>query len=101
MGIYKLLMGIEDKEIIVEYYNATLLPLLEYDDKNESDLALVLRSYLKHDGSVKAVADELFLHRNTVNYKIGKAGEVMNMDFSSLEARLQISLGFMLHDIIS
>lgn len=101
MGIYKLLMGIEDKEIIVEYYKATLLPLLEYDSKNESDLALVLRNYLKHDGSVKATADELFLHRNTVNYKIGKAGEVMGMDLSTMEARLQISLGFMLHDMIS
>jgi len=101
MGIYKLLMGIEDRDILVEYHRATLLPLLEYDAQNESDLAVVLRSYLKHDGSVKATADELFLHRNTVNYKIGKVSEVLKMDLSALNSRLQLSLGFMLQDMLT
>jgi len=101
MGIYKLLMGIEDKDILVEYYKAVLSPLLLYDDQNDSDLTPVLRSYLKHDGSVKATADELFLHRNTVNYKIGKAGEVLGMDISTLDTRLQLSVGFMLYDMLT
>ena len=43
MGIYKLLMGIEDREIIQEYYDKSIRPLLDYDEKNDSDLAVVLR----------------------------------------------------------
>jgi DNA-binding PucR family transcriptional regulator len=100
MGIYKLLMGIEDKEILTEYYNKTIFPLQEYDQQNASDLTEVLRCYLGYDGSVKDTADELFLHRNTVNYKINKAGEILNMNLSSLDARLQLSLGFMLKDML-
>lgn len=101
MGMYKLLMGIEDKDILIEYYKAVLLPLLEYDNRNDSDLSIVLRCYLKHDGSVKAAADELFLHRNTVNYKISKAGEVLDTDLSTLDSRLQLSIGFMLYDMLA
>lgn len=100
MGIYKLLMGIEDHEILEEYYEKTILPLIEYDIKNDSDLAIVLRSYLKHNGSVKETSDELFVHRNTINYKLSKISEILGLDLSLLNSRLILSLGFMLEDMI-
>lgn len=99
MGIFKLLMGIEDQEILHEYYDYIIKPLENYDKKNDSSLTTVLRSYLKNNGSVKKTADELFIHRNTVNYKINKIEELLNMDLSSLDARLQLSIGFMLKDM--
>ncbi|MCI7106662.1 MAG: PucR family transcriptional regulator ligand-binding domain-containing protein [Agathobacter sp.] len=100
MGIYKLLMGIEDKEIILEYYDKTIRPLLDYDQKNDSDLAVVLRCYLNHNGSVKETADELYVHRNTINYKLNKISELLDMDLSQLNNRLQLSVGFMLLDML-
>lgn len=100
MGIYKLLMGIEDKEILEEYYEKTVQPLIEYDQKNNSDLSNVLWTYLKHDGSVKAAADELFVHRNTINYKLNRVAEILNLNLSNLDTRLQLTLGFMIQDII-
>ena len=100
MGIYKLLMGIEDREIIQEYYNKTIRPLLVYDEKNDSDLAVVLRAYLNHNGSVKETADELYVHRNTINYKLTRISEILDMDLSQLNTRLQLSVGFMLEDML-
>ena len=99
MGIFKLLMGIEDQEILHEYYEHIIQPIEDYDKKNDSSLTAVLRSYLKNNGSVKETADELFIHRNTVNYKINKIEELLNMDLSSLDTRLQLSIGFMLEDM--
>ena len=100
MGIYKLLMGIEDKEIMTEYYERTVEPLILYDEKNQSDLATVLRTYLKHNGSVKETADELYLHRNTINYKLSRVESLLDIDLSSLDSRLQLSIGFMLLDML-
>lgn len=100
MGIYKLLMGIEDREIIQEYYDKTIRPLLDYDEKNDSDLAVVLRAYLNHNGSVKETADELYVHRNTINYKLTRISEILDMDLSQLNTRLQLSVGFMLEDML-
>lgn len=100
MGIYKLLLGIEDNDILEEYYEKTIRPLIEYDRKNNSDLAHVLWVYLQHDGSVKETADELFVHRNTINYKLNRASEILDMNLSSLNTRLQLTLGFMLQDML-
>lgn len=100
MGIYKLLMGIEDRDIIQEYYAKTIYPLFSYDEKKGSDLTVVLRSYLNHNGSVKETADELYVHRNTINYKLTRISEILNMDLSQLNTRLQLSVGFMLKDML-
>lgn len=100
MGVYKILMGVEDKDILNEYYEKTIALLEDYDKKNESDLTLVLRCYLNHNGSVQETADELFVHRNTVNYKLSKAAEVLHMNLSKLDSRLQLLLGFMLQDML-
>ncbi|MGN0484297.1 MAG: PucR family transcriptional regulator [Lachnospiraceae bacterium] len=100
MGIYKLLMNIEDKNILEEYYEKTISPLIEYDKKNNSDLSNVLWIYLKQDGSVKRTADELFVHRNTINYKLNRAAEILNVNLSSLDTRLQLTLGFMLQNML-
>ena len=99
MGIFKLLMSIEDQEILHEYYEHIIQPIKDYDKTNNSSLTTVLRSYLKNNGSVKETADELFVHRNTVNYKINKIEELLNMNLSSLDTRLQLSIGFMLEDM--
>lgn len=100
MGIYKLLMAIDDKEIILEYYDRTIRPLADYDRENDSDLTIVLRSYLEHNGSVKEAADELYVHRNTINYKLNKISGLLHMDLSQLNNRLQLSIGFMLRDML-
>lgn len=100
MGIYKLLLGVEDREILEEYYEKTIQPLVEYDEKNDSDLCNVLWVYLQHDGSVKDTADELYVHRNTINYKLNRAAKILDMNLSSLDTRLQLTLGFMLQDML-
>lgn len=100
MGIYKLLMAIEDSEIKQEYYEKTVAAIIEYDRMHDTDLVPVLRSYLKHDGSIKEAADELFVHRNTINYKLNKIEELLGVDLSSLDTRLQIQVGFMLADMM-
>ena len=100
LGIYRLLMGIEDHEIIEEYYNHTLKKLIDYDAANSSDLCSTLRSYLMNDGSVRDTADELFVHRNTINYKIKKIEELLGIEMSSLRARTELMIAFNLRDIM-
>lgn len=100
LGLYRLILGIEDREIMEEFYATTLEPLAEYDMKNGSDLIAVLDAYLRHNGSVKETADELFVHRNTINYKLNKMENLLHRDLSCLDTRLQLSVGLMLHRIL-
>jgi len=100
LGIYKLLMSVDDKDVLKEYYDKTILPLKEYDAANDSDLAKTLHSYLKHNGSVMETASELYIHRNTVNYKLNRIEELLHMDLSSLDTRSQLWIGYLLQDMI-
>lgn len=100
MGLYQLLLGIENQDITQSYYEQMLGPLLTYDKANDGDLTIVLKSYLRHNGSVKDTADELFVHRNTVNYKLGKIGDLLRLDLSSLQCRLQLMVAFMIEDML-
>ena len=51
----------------------------------------IIDSY-KETGSVKKTAEELFIHRNTVNYKITKIESIINMDITSLDNMLLIKI---------
>lgn len=81
LGIYRVLLTLTDKEAIKEYLADTVAPLYEYDEMNHSDLVRVLQCYLANDCSVKSASQELIVHRNTINYKIGKAAEILGKIF--------------------
>ncbi len=100
LGIYRLLIGIDDQEIVEDYYSRVLKPLIDYDEQNQSDLKDVLKSYLDHDGSVNRTAEELFVHRNTINYKLNKIKDILNIDLSSLETRMELMLALALKEIM-
>lgn len=100
LGIYRLLMGIDDLEIMREYYRCTIGPLVDYDKNNNTDYCFVLDKYLKNDGSVKDTAEELFVHRNTINYKLGKISQILNMDISSMNTRVELIIALTLKDIL-
>lgn len=93
-GIFRILFALKDEEVMQEYVRDTVQPLLEYDALHHTDLAGVLQCYLRHDGSLQDTANELIVHRNTVNYKINKASEILEMDLTGLENRLEVMLGF-------
>lgn len=93
-GMFRILFALKDEEVMQGYVEDTVQPLLEYDALHHTDLAGVLQCYLRHDGSLQDTANELIVHRNTVNYKINKASEILKMDLTRLENRLQVMLGF-------
>lgn len=99
MGIYKLLMNIEDTDIISEYLEHTIQPLLDYDRENNADLVSVLRTYLNNNGSTHKTADALFVHRNTINYRLSKIQDLTGLDLSLIDSRLQLQTALMLMDM--
>ncbi|MDO5293947.1 MAG: PucR family transcriptional regulator ligand-binding domain-containing protein [bacterium] len=100
MGMMRLIITITDRSALQEYVDDTVAPLYEYDRVHQGDIVKTMQSYLKHNGSVKEVAEEMIVHRNTVNYKIKKVEEILGKDMSEYEARFQISLGFMALQIL-
>ena len=100
LGVYNLLMSINDKEIFKDYYIDTLGELIKYDRNNDSNILEILKYYLENNGSVQKTADHFYVHRNSINYRLNKAQDILDMDISDLDNRIQIRLAFMVRDML-
>lgn len=99
MGIAGLLFNIEDKEQLSAYCDRTIQSLIEYDEINGTNLVEVLKVYIKHNGSVYQVADEMYIHRNTVNYKINKIAQITGKDITDFNVRSELITGIIAEKI--
>lgn len=70
---------------LVHFTHPSLLALLDYDEKNETDLAYTFYQHIKQNGNHKAMADVLYVHPSTLIYRMTKIRKIlrteMNQDF--------------------
>jgi purine catabolism regulator len=71
-GIYRLIQKIEDYEFLKSFKDDYLSNLIEHDEKNRDTLCATLRTYLQAEGNVTVAAKELFVHPNTIMYRLRK-----------------------------
>ena len=88
MGVYQILFSIEDKRILIEMYQKLLQPLIDYDQKHHGELEHTLYYYLLYDGSQVAMAKNLYMHRNTINYRMIKIKELLNCQLETFDEKM-------------
>ncbi len=98
LGLYKVLLSVEDRGVLEELYNEALRPLCKYDQEHHTDYVQVLKCYLDNDASVQTVAKATYLHRNTINYKIKRIKEILHCDLT-YEDKLRITLAFSIQEL--
>ena len=67
-------------------------PLQEYDDRHNAQLIGTLRSFLDCDGSWAACASLMYVHVNTVRYRISRVEALTGRDLSALADRVDFFL---------
>ena len=98
LGMERILYSVEDEALLLEMGKNKLEPLMEYDKKHNADFLQTLTCYLKNNGSVKAVADELFIHKNTIVYRMGKIKELLGCDLEDGQERMAYYLACLIVD---
>ena len=62
-------------------------------DRLSPELALTLETYLQAGSSVAATAARLYLHRNTVHYRLRRIEHITGLDLTRMEDRMLCELG--------
>ncbi|MFB9713606.1 PucR family transcriptional regulator [Arthrobacter methylotrophus] len=62
---------------------STLKPLLDYDTSHGSELVRTLRIFLTADRSFASTAEELFIHRNTLRYRLRQIKELLGHEITA------------------
>ena len=64
--------------------------LREYDEQNHTDYMQTLLNYLQHERNVVETSEALFIHRNTLAYRIRKIEEITGLDLDDAAIRMRI-----------
>ena len=96
MGMYRLLYSVEDKALLQELSGELLKPLLDYDTQHHADYVETLECFLNNSGSIKAVSEQMFIHRNTILYRMTNIKNLLDCSLESAEDRMKYKIACMI-----
>lgn len=101
IGAYRILLALYDDPVIKSFHQEMLGLLYVYDQMNESDYVQFLKIFLEENGSVNRISKKLFLHRNTVNYKIRKLESLLDVDLNDNFTKTNLNIALMIEDVLN
>ncbi|MFG6118561.1 PucR family transcriptional regulator [Thalassobacillus sp. B23F22_16] len=87
LGVYRYLAALYEKNSSEDYFSEDLLRLMKKDRESQTDLLKTLEVYLANNGKGKQTANDLYIHPNTLNYRIKQILELTNIDFNDFNMK--------------
>ncbi|MDR9755433.1 MAG: hypothetical protein GX188_02140 [Syntrophomonadaceae bacterium] len=100
MGVFTCLFS-SNLDVLKKFALNTLGRLFDYDQANNTQLLDTLRQLLDNNINLKYTADKLCIHVNTVDYRIKKVEELLNIDFSTIETRVNLYMAIKVWDTLN
>ncbi len=89
---HELLLATVPASVLRSFRERLLGPLLAYDDRHRAELLPTLREFLACSGSWNACAAAMYVHVNTVRYRIRRIEELTGRDLSRLDDQVDFFL---------
>lgn len=83
IGFYQILRVVHNANEFAVYYNERMAQIEEYDRLNGTNLTETLWAYLDNDCNLSHTASELFIHINTLRYRLTKVEELTKTDLKN------------------
>jgi purine catabolism regulator len=96
--VYRLLLQIEPSPELKAFQQEILGPLLEHE--NGKELIRTLEVYFERNGNLKKTAHNLYIHRNTLIYRLERIQEITSLDLDNPETRLALQLTLHIHKML-
>lgn len=87
------------QEVMRAYCDRILHALTARETASAEELLKTLECYIRNDGQVHKVAKSLHIHRNTVAYRLEKAGEMLNLNLNRLDDMLKLKMVFVFRQL--
>lgn len=90
LSVYRLLLQIEHSPELIAFQDEILGSLLACEGVDE--LVHTLEAFFAHNGNLSQTAEALFIHRNTLIYRLERIGAITNLNLDKPENRLAVQL---------
>ncbi len=84
---YGLLLDVGSPERLAAWADDLIGPLVEYDAKHSGDLVGTLEAYLRAWGQITRCAATLYVHPNTLKYRLQRIRDILGADPRDVDAR--------------
>ncbi|OCA90304.1 PucR family transcriptional regulator [Pseudobacillus wudalianchiensis] len=98
IGIFRILLNMKDERTIPSFINDYLGKVIHYDKEHGQQLLETLKVYLNNNSSKQKTAKELFIHRQTLYYRLEKLEELLG-DLTNPERRICIELALRAYEL--
>lgn len=97
----KELLNMVPKEHLTEFYENTMLKLAYPKSNEDKDLIETVRVYLDAQTEISQTSRRLYIHRNTVKYRIAKAEELLHCSFSDPSDNLRVRTALLVGSLLA
>jgi purine catabolism regulator len=98
LSVYRLLFQLEYSPEIITFQEEMLGALLEHD--GASELIHTLETYFEYNSNLSQAAEALFIHRNTLIYRIERIQAITNLELDNPEERLATQLALRIYRML-
>jgi DNA-binding PucR family transcriptional regulator len=84
----------EDNGLAAGLLHPALTALKKYDEKHRTSLYGTLYEYLRLDRNVVATAKHLFIHRNSMIYRLQRLENLLNLNLNDINVRMYLMLSY-------
>jgi len=95
------LFGNCDEDALRDNISQSIALIQHCDRETGSELLKTLRSYLQNNCSIRECAADLFIHRNTLSYRLAKIEELTGQDLSQMNVRFELALSLSILDYLN
>ena len=88
LGLYQLFYDINSKTLLENFVHNILYSLMAYDKKYNTNLIQTLEVYLNKNCNLNQTAETLFIHRNTIKYRLQRIEKITNTSLDDAFTRL-------------
>lgn len=96
LGIHRVLFALREHEGMVP---PSLQRIISHDEAHGTEYVPTLAAYLRNMGRLRPAATELGIHRNTLEYRIGRIAQLAETDLENADNRLALELGIRLLEL--
>lgn len=103
LKLYQLLLALKESGLgyMHDFYHETLEPLVEHDERKQSDLIRTLNGFFNANGNLAKAANDLDVHRNTLVYRLERISELTNLDLDDADNRLILHLALKIQRVLA
>jgi purine catabolism regulator len=99
LGAYRLLAQLHGTAELQFFQQEVLGDLIEHDAKSGGQLIATLDAFFAANGNLSKTAEMLFVHRNTLMYRLNRVAELTGRSLDDPETRFDLQLALKMHHV--